>query len=300
MKDPLSSFTIIVAPDPTASVPQHPSISTNQLDPADIALLSTPTLSFPLLDGPNDYFAALYCPSRKRVSEKYKHVLSSAVQAIIEHCIDYCGSDSVFYEATHRDSVSLRASHPCASQLHTTVQWLELYDPQTESWLLPSREFVQAQHEWPPQNELHNWRPERFYSGTPRIILEVLSSEELRMEALISPECYPEALEHFLKATRSNEPSFLYQLWIESFYDFLDKNALLDTNNSDISIQRSYNTVIQSHSSTDLTNLECSALLIPNEEVSFLNNNLSFHCNISISLQSTPYPKPVFDWRVQR
>ena len=300
MKDPFSSFTIIAAPDPMANVPQHPPISTNQLDPADIALLSTPTLSFPLLDGPNDYFAELYCPSRKRVSEKDKHVLSSAVQAIIEHCIDYCGSESIFYEATHRDSVSLIASHPCASQLHTTVQWLELYDPQTESWLLPNRDLVESLHEWSPQNELHNWRPERFYSGTPRIILEVLPSEELRMDALIPPECYPEALEHFLKATRSNEPSFLYQLWVESFYHFLDKNGLLDIHNSDMSTHRGYNTIIPSHSSTDTTNLECSTLLIPNEEVSLLHHNLSFYCNISISLQSTPYPKPVFDWRVQR
>lgn len=147
MKDPFSSFTIIAAPDPTASVPQDPPISTNQLDPADFALLSTPTLSFPLLDGPNDYFAALYYPSRKRVPEGDKQVLSSAVLAIIENCIDYCSSDSIFYEATDRETVSLIASHPCASQLHTTVQWLELYDPQRESWLLPNREFVQSQHE---------------------------------------------------------------------------------------------------------------------------------------------------------
>lgn len=120
------------------------------------------------------------------------------------------------------------------------------------------------------------------------------------MDVLIPPECYPEALEHFLKATRSNEPSLLYQLWVESFYDFLDKNGLLDTNNSDISIHREYKIIIQSHSSTNVTHLECSTLLIPNEEVSLLHYNLSFHCNISISLQPNPYPKPVFDWRVQR
>lgn len=286
MTDNLSPFTIIVGPDPLAEIPPNPPITSDQIDSSELLSLSAPTLCPTTLDSPDDHFVTLFAPSKGSVPEDHNHILAHMIQALIAVCRDDVQSNSIAY----------RMGPPLISASRSTVQWLELYDLQTESSLLPSRHLIDSILLWSPDVVMNDSQVERFYAGEPRIAFEIRPTGELLIHELIPQECYPEALENFFKAIRSSDQSFLYASWEDSFRQYLAQKTLSTEKSVDLSIKENFDIAVMAHSSTQHTQLGCVISLIPKQALSGSTLYSVFQCDIAITLHSEAYPEPAFSW----
>jgi hypothetical protein len=286
MTDNLSPFTIIVAPDPLADIPPNPPITSDQIDSSEFLSLSAPTLCTTTLDSPDDYFVTLFSPSKGSVPEDHNDILAHTLQAVLEAC----------REDLQNDSITYRIGPPVISTSRSTVQWLELYDPQTESLLLPSRNLMDSILLWSPDVVINDSQVERFYEGRPRIAFEIRPTGELLIHELIPQECYPEALENFFKAIRSSDQSFLYRSWEDSFRQFLAQKTISSEKSVELSIKESFDIAVTAHSSTQDSQFGCVISLIPKQALSGSKLYCVFQCDINIALHSEAYPEAVFSW----
>lgn len=218
--------------------------------------------------------------------EDHNHILALTIQALISVCRDDLQNDSINY----------RIGPPLISASHSTVQWLELYDPQTESSFLPSRNLIDSILLWSRDVITNDSQVERFYEGRPRIAFEIRPTGELLIHELIPQECYPEALENFFKAIRSSDQSFLYRSWEDSFRQYLAQKTLSTEESVDLSIKENFDIAVMAHSSTQHTQLGCVISLIPKQALSGSTLYSVFQCDIAITLHSEAYPEPAFSW----
>jgi len=296
MKDAFTPFTIIVAPDALADLPQNPPISSDRIDPYELLTLPAPLFSDTTLESPDDYFSNRFQPSKTTAPADHKELLADIIKGVVQHCDDATEA----LKNGQSNAINCRVSLPLLGEDQRTVQWLELYDSETESWLLPACNFIYSIANWSPEATTNESQFERFYTGKPRLAIEISTAGELLIHELVPQECYPEALENFFKAIRSTEPSFLYANWENSFRQYLVQAVISTEKNIDISIKEDFSIGVLMHSSTQNTQFGCSIALTPKHILSDSNLSCGFQCDITISFDADAYPKAIFSWRPYR
>jgi hypothetical protein len=118
---------------------------------------------------------------------------------------------------------SIRRGGSGALSEDLAVRWLSYTEEQTQSWLLPDFNAVQAMvNAESPDLEVDVQGVERFTVAEARVLM-IGEGDEIGLGVFVPAACRAEAIEHFVRAIAgSGEPSFLYNALEQEVVRVLD------------------------------------------------------------------------------
>lgn len=216
MENPLETKVFIAAPEPSSDPRASTLIQSSEIDPIDLLCLPSLHIAADTRESPDDHFSQRFHPSRTAMPAAHQEILNQLVYLALESCQEFDKSNA-------NTLIDYRIGGCGGYSNDHSVQWLEIRNTATESGLFPDLSTLRTSlHVSPDKNSLQ-LPPEIFHAGYPRLGFEIDGHNEVTIHPLLSQECYHEALDHFLRSTRHQEPSVLWVLLEDSFWEFLEK-----------------------------------------------------------------------------
>ncbi len=179
-------------------------------------------------ESPDDLFSHRFgVVSLERVSfdpEVAEVVDGTLVQVLSEGLFDFDSAE------TQGFSIRRGGSGTLSDEL--SVRWLSYIEEQTQSWLLPDFNAVQAMvNAESPDLEVEVQGVERFTGAEARVLM-IGEGEEIGLGVFVPTACRAEAIEHFVRAIAgSGEPSFLYNALEQEVVRVLDGDTPVGSKN---------------------------------------------------------------------
>jgi hypothetical protein len=185
-------------------------------------------LSPSIQESPDDLFAHRFgVVSRDRVS------LDPQVAEVVDGTLVQVLSEGLFdFDSAETQGFSIRRGGSGTLSDELAVRWLSYIEEQTQSWLLPDFNAVQAMlNAESPDLEVDVQGGERFTTAEARVLM-IGEGDEIGLGVFVPTACRAEAIEHFVRAIAgSGEPSFLYNALEQEVVRVLDGETPIGSKN---------------------------------------------------------------------
>jgi hypothetical protein len=261
-------------------------------------------LSPSIQESPDDLFAHRFgVVSRDRVS------LDPQVAEVVDGTLVQVLSEGLFdFDSAETQGFSIRRGGSGTLSDELAVRWLSYIEEQTQSWLLPDFNAVQAMlNAESPDLEVDVQGGERFTTAEARVLM-IGEGDEIGLGVFVPTACRAEAIEHFVRAIAgSGEPSFLYNALEQEVVRVLDGETPIGSKNyQDVLIwiraNLSWSVVCFDSSASWSANAESIVLdLMMNDPESqdFMETfgTSALRCRVSFgNPQSALVERPSFEW----
>ena len=155
------------------------------------------------------------------------------VAEVIDGTLVQVLSEGLFdFDNTETQAFSVRRGGSGTLSDELSVRWLSYTEEQTQSWLLPDFNAVQAMlNAESPDLEVDVEGVERFTAAEARVLM-IGEGDEIGLGVFVPTACRAEAIEHFVRAIAgSGEPSFLYNALEQEVVRVLDGDTSIGSKN---------------------------------------------------------------------
>ncbi|MEY4701399.1 MAG: hypothetical protein RL326_1586 [Pseudomonadota bacterium] len=170
-------------------------------------------------ESPDDLFA-----HRFGVVPRGTISLDPQVAEVLDRTLVHVLSEGLFdFDSAEPQGLSIRRGGSGVLSDGLAVRWVSFTEEQTQSWLLPDFNAVQAMvNAESPDLEVDVQGVERFAAAEARVLM-VGEGDEIGLGVFVPAACRAEAIEHFVRAIAgSGEPSFLYNALEQEVVRVLD------------------------------------------------------------------------------